>query len=58
MNLKADAMLMLSQCYTCYGCNRLEDPYFKGDKKCKYYRKAEKEVLSNRKWTTSKGQRK
>jgi hypothetical protein len=29
------AALALTQCWTCLGCNRLEDDVFRGDNKCK-----------------------
>jgi hypothetical protein len=34
------AALALTQCWKCAGCNRLEDESFRGDDKCRNYRKA------------------
>lgn len=43
MNLQT-AKLILTQCWKCLGCNRLEDLTFAGDNKCKEFRSAENEV--------------
>ncbi len=34
------AKFILSQCYMCYGCSRLEDPYFPGARSCGNFRDA------------------
>ena len=31
------AKLIFTLCYQCLGCQRLEDPHFEGEKKCKDY---------------------
>ena len=35
------AALALTQCWTCFGCNRLQDDSFRGDNTCKNFRKAD-----------------
>jgi len=35
------AALALTQCWTCLGCNQLEDESFRGDGTCQNYRKAD-----------------
>jgi hypothetical protein len=37
MNGLNNAKLALAQCIRCLGCNRLEQPEFLGDNKCKYF---------------------
>jgi hypothetical protein len=39
------AALALTQCWTCAGCNRLEDEKFRGDDTCQQFRKADTDVL-------------
>lgn len=42
------ATLALTKCWSCLGCNRLEDENFRGDEKCQSYRKATADVLVER----------
>ena len=42
------AALALTKCWSCLGCNRLEDEDFRGDAKCQNYRKATVDVLVER----------
>lgn len=47
------AALALTQCWTCLGCNRLENESFRGDAKCQSYRKATADVLADRRYNKS-----
>lgn len=47
------AALALTQCWNCAGCNRLENETFRGDNKCKRYRKATADVLVERRYGKS-----
>jgi len=42
------AALALTQCWKCFGCNRLENSEFRGDDTCQNYRKADAETLIQR----------
>ena len=39
-------------CYTCYGCNRLENEWFMGINKCENYINARKEKETNDRQTS------
>lgn len=41
MGVTDKAALALTQCWSCLGCNRLEDERFRGDDTCQNYRKAD-----------------
>ena len=47
------AALALTQCWTCLGCNQLEDESFRGDDTCQNYRKATADVLVERRYGKS-----
>ncbi len=47
------AALALTQCWTCLGCNWLEDENFRGDDTCQNYRKATADVLIERRYGKS-----
>lgn len=44
------AALALTQCWTCLGCNRLQDERFRGDNHCKNYQKADAVTLVERRY--------
>lgn len=49
------AALALTQCWTCLGCNRLEDERFRGDNTCKNYRRATADKNATRTHTLGGG---
>ncbi len=48
MGVVDKAALALTQCIKCAGCDRLENENFRGDDKCQNYRKADADVLIQR----------
>lgn len=47
------AALALTQCWSCLGCNQLENENFRGDDTCQNYRKATADVLVERRYGKS-----
>ena len=50
------AALALTQCWTCLGCERLQDESFRGDNNCKNYHKANAATLVERRYEAEGGQ--
>lgn len=44
------AALALTQCWSCLGCERLQDESFRGDNNCKNYHKANAATLVERRY--------